>query len=143
MTKREMQHAIQQILTDNADNPYPMVRSICEQLQALLPRSKKRVSAEVAAGARDMLAYLNQRTHSQYKSYGLIRDRLADGATVWDCKAVIDYLYETWPQELIDNHLNHTTPFKPSYFDRYLAAARKQQQREHAGRNGALGGLVL
>jgi len=70
--------------------------------------------------ALKVLSYLNEKTGKQYKGIKHITARLRDGATVEECRKVIDLkLADPWfikcPQ-----FLNSMTLFSPDNFDRYL-----------------------
>jgi predicted phage replisome organizer/uncharacterized phage protein (TIGR02220 family) len=70
--------------------------------------------------ALKVLSYLNEKTGKRYRVTKYIEARLKDGATVEECKSVIDA--KVIDRFFIDNpkHLNPETLFRPSNFDRYL-----------------------
>jgi len=73
---------------------------------------------DILSGAQEVLEYLNQKTGKKFQKLGLIEARLNDGATVEQCKAVIDH--KARDPGFKKKYLDHTTPFRPGNFDRYL-----------------------
>ena len=70
--------------------------------------------------ALNVLVYLNKKTGKRYRISKHIEARLRDGATVEDCKSVIDT--KIIDPYFIDNpkYLNPETLFRPSNFDKYV-----------------------
>jgi uncharacterized phage protein (TIGR02220 family) len=72
-----------------------------------------------------IIDHLNQVTgkrHSHDKGNAMIEGALKRGATVAECKQVIDHLWATWSPEW-RQRIDKTTPFRPANFDRYLDEA--------------------
>lgn len=71
----------------------------------------------------DVLSYLNSKTGKRYRDAKHIEARLQAGATVEDCKRVIDT--KILDPYFIDNpkYLNPQTLFRPSNFDKYVNEA--------------------
>lgn len=69
--------------------------------------------------ALEVLSYLNEKTGRRYRIIKHIEARLKDGATVEECRNVIDI--KTTDPHFIQNpkYLNPETLFRPSNFDRY------------------------
>ena len=86
------------------------------------PREKRLTKAQ--QDGLEVLAYLNKQSEKRLTKLGLIPARLNDGATVDDCKRVIDWLLEHRNDEWKRQYLNHTNPFRPGNFDKYLDCAR-------------------
>jgi uncharacterized phage protein (TIGR02220 family) len=84
-------------------------------------REKKKNIVEIDPidlAAKEVLAYLNQLTGKRFTTYGKIKERLNAGATVADCKRVLDN--KNADPKFSKQYLDHTTPFRPANFDRYL-----------------------
>lgn len=80
--------------------------------------------------AQEVLTYLNTASGRRYKNPGLIQACLTNGATVEDCKTVIDFLHTVRRQEdpqWVEKYLDPSTPFRPANFDKYLARATALQ----------------
>ena len=78
----------------------------------------KSKSDRINEQANEVLAYLNEKTGKRFKVTGLIPARLRDGATVDECKQVIDI--KVADKGFSRKYLDHTTPFRPDNFDKYL-----------------------
>jgi uncharacterized phage protein (TIGR02220 family) len=74
--------------------------------------------------AQTVLDYLNQIAHREYRVVGEIQKRLNEGATIDECKLMIDYLGATRSTQWKRDWFNHTTPFWRDNFDRNLASAK-------------------
>lgn len=90
---------------------------------------KRRYEAALNDGAKAVLAHLNARTGRAYKAaagtLAPIVARLRDGATVAECRAVVDGRVAKWGADpKMAEYLRPSTLFRPSHFDEYLAAAR-------------------
>lgn len=89
-------------------NPPPSVK----------PQPKAKAPDHVEAQAQEVLAYLNQATGKRFQSPGKIPERIRAGATVDDCKRVIDN--KLTDPKFDRKYLDHTTLFREGNFDRYL-----------------------
>jgi uncharacterized phage protein (TIGR02220 family) len=87
------------------------------------------------AKADHVLAYLNSLLGRNYSVDRHIKGRLRKGATLDDCKLVIDWLHvvrrEAEP-EWVEKCLDHTTPFREDNFDKYLQRAKEWQRQRSA-----------
>ncbi|WP_433867046.1 conserved phage C-terminal domain-containing protein [Ralstonia wenshanensis] len=80
--------------------------------------------------AREILAYLNEKTDSAYRpvdsNLKLIRDRLKSGATVEQVRGVIDAKVAQWGNDpKMQEFLRPTTLFRASNFEQYLGQLGK------------------
>jgi len=82
------------------------------------PPDKKAAGDRIAEQAGEVLDYLNAKTGKRFKTLGLIPARLRDGRTVEECKRVIDI--KVADRKFDRKYLDHTTPFRPDNFDKYL-----------------------
>jgi uncharacterized phage protein (TIGR02220 family) len=77
--------------------------------------------------AQEVLAYLNHVTGMAYETLTFIRTILGAGATVEECKLVIDWWKKVWtiahPNQV--DYFDYATPFKADKFDKYRAAAKR------------------
>lgn len=78
-----------------------------------------------AAEAKEILDHLNTATGSSYRhvesNLKLVRDRLKSGATLEQCKAVIDAKVGQWGNDpKMAEYLRPTTLFRASNFEQYL-----------------------
>lgn len=79
--------------------------------------------------AREAIAYLNEKTGSAYRdvktNLKIIRDRLAEGYTIDDVKAVIDTKCAEWGNDPeMEKYLRPMTLFRPSNFSNYAGRSR-------------------
>ncbi len=99
------------------------------------PTPRKRVagvSAETSAEVDEIVNHLNSvtgRGFGKEKANEQIIRVIKAGATVAECKLVIDHLWETWSPEW-RKRIDKTTPFRKANFDRYLDAARAGSVKE-------------
>ena len=89
--------------------------------------TKKPLSGKPDA-AIEVLEYLNEKTESRYRpgktTLAPIHGRLAEGATIDDCKAVIDFKVAEWARDdKMSQYLRPITLFGPTKFPGYLSAA--------------------
>jgi uncharacterized phage protein (TIGR02220 family) len=121
------------------------------------PTPRKRGGANpVRSGNPDpdliaIIDHLNQVTgkrHSHDKGNAMIEGAIKRGATVAECKQVIDHLWSTWSPEW-RQRIDKTTPFRPANFDRYLdeagagaASTAEQQDPEAAERSRKIREIV-
>jgi len=82
------------------------------------PPDKKAAGDRITEQAGEVLDYLNAKTGKRFKALGLIPARLRDGRTVEECKRVIDI--KVADRKFDRKYLDHTTPFRPDNFDKYL-----------------------
>lgn len=106
--------------------------STCAELEV----EKKRVEVEknkdllsVKTDAVQVLQYINENYGKNYKPTTKshlenINARLNEGATVEECKAVIDFKYQDWKGTTQEQYFRPQTLFQPSKFDGYLAASK-------------------
>lgn len=80
--------------------------------------------AQVERDARLVLAHLNERKGSAFRKLGNIRARLREGATVDECKAVIDAKMQDPHFRENPQYLNPETLFRASKWERYVEEAR-------------------
>lgn len=88
--------------------------------------------------AVEVLLYLNKVTGQNFKKttqshLSAINARLKDGATVGDCKTVIEFKFNQWKGTDQIQYMRPSTLFRPSNFDGYLLAAKsnvKQTNRD-------------
>lgn len=78
----------------------------------------------------DILSYLNQRAKRDYRAVDsnlrLIAARLGEGASVADCKAVIDAKVSAWKDDpKMNEYLRPETLFNATKFAQYIGALRK------------------
>lgn len=76
-----------------------------------------------------VLEYMNESYGKNYKPTTKshlenINARLNEGATVEECKAVIDFKYQDWKGTTQEQYFRPQTLFQPSKFDGYLAASK-------------------
>lgn len=84
-----------------------------------------------AAEVKEVLSHLNAATGSSYRhvesNLKLVRDRLKSGATVDQCKAVIDAKVDQWGSDpKMAEYLRPTTLFRASNFEQYLGQLAQQ-----------------
>jgi uncharacterized phage protein (TIGR02220 family) len=106
------------------------------------PTPRKRVAVE---GVVEVVEYLNQvtgRGFSLDRGNKEIEGALKRGATVEDCRAVIDRCWNLWRDkpEMVHN-VNKVTPFRASHFDTYLDEWRAG--RANTGESGTKPKIVL
>jgi uncharacterized phage protein (TIGR02220 family) len=82
------------------------------------PPYNKATGDRITEQAGEVLDYLNAKTGKRFKTLGLIPARLRDGRTVDECKRVIDI--KVADRKFDRKYLDHTTPFRPDNFDKYL-----------------------
>lgn len=73
--------------------------------------------------ALEVLSYLNEKTGTRFRNAKHIEARLNDGATIEDCRRVIDTKIKDPYFTTNPKYLNPETLFRPSNFDRYLNEA--------------------
>ena len=77
----------------------------------------------------EIIDHLNEKTGSRFRyseaSRRPIRARLREGATVEDCKLIIDHKAAQWMGTEFEQYLNPETLFRPTKFERNLNAAIK------------------
>lgn len=83
------------------------------------------------AGSREVLDYLNDQTGKSYRAVEtnlkLIRAKLSTGATVDDCKAVIDAKVAEWSNNRdMEQYLRPETLFGARKFEQYLGQIKQQ-----------------
>lgn len=83
----------------------------------------------VKTDAVQVLEYMNENYGKNYKPTTKshlenINARLNEGATVDECKAVIDFKYQDWKGTTQEQYFRPQTLFQPSKFDGYLAASK-------------------
>lgn len=91
--------------------------------------TKNTLSDSANHDAVEVLKYLNEITGSNFRSsteshLKNIKGRLKDGATVEDCKMVIDFKHKQWKGTQQAQYLRPATLFVPKNFDGYLIAAK-------------------
>ena len=77
--------------------------------------------------ADQVLLHLNTLANTTFQSTGFIPARLKDGYTPDDCILVLDWLHEERRKhepDWVRLYLDHSTPFRPANFDKYLQKAR-------------------
>ena len=82
--------------------------------------TKEYKNNNLSSEIRDVLSYLNQQTGKKFRNTKHIEARLKDGATVEDCKRVIDTKIKDTYFIANPKYLNPETLFRPSNFDRYV-----------------------
>lgn len=92
------------------------------------PNSKDLLS-DSKSDAVEVLEHLNKVTGSKFKPSTAshiknINGRLNDGATVEECKRVIDFKHNQWKGTQQAQYLRPATLFAPKNFDGYLMAAK-------------------
>jgi uncharacterized phage protein (TIGR02220 family) len=98
-------------------------KSTTEDKQIPTPSSSS--SSSNNKETREILAYLNERTGRSYQAVPanlkLINARLKEGATVDQCKAVIDAKFATWgPDAKMREYLRPMTLFGAEKFAQYV-----------------------
>jgi len=76
----------------------------------------------------EVIDYLNERAGTRFRhseqSRKFIRARLKEGATIDDCRLVIDHRVAYWGEDVeMRVYLRPSTLFRPSHFEEYLVAA--------------------
>ena len=89
--------------------------------ESSLLSGKKKKDTRIDDMALEVLAYLNKKSGKSFKVTGQIPARLRAGATVHECKLVIDF--KATDSTFDEKYLDHTTPFREANFDRYLNQA--------------------
>lgn len=89
------------------------------------PSLKKPSLSGVPDGAIEVLEYLNLKTGSHYRpvasNLGLIRGRLKEGATIEECKSVVDAKSAQWGNDAkMAEYLRPATLFGASNFAQYI-----------------------
>lgn len=88
------------------------------------PSPSKMQARKRKADAGAVLVYLNRVTGKAYRRTTDIEACLKRGASVEDCQKVLDYLRREWGgSEKMAKHIDPTTPFRKSNFEKYLDAA--------------------
>lgn len=87
-----------------------------------------------------VLAYLNQRTGKSYRDKKSILARLNDGATIEQCKQVIDTKGKDPYFTSNPRYMNPTTLFRPTHWDIYLNERTSDYQRSTVNGNGSTTG---
>lgn len=87
--------------------------------------------------AKEVIEHLNAATGSSYRpvesNLKLVRDRLKSGATVEQCKAVIDAKVGQWGNDpKMAEYLRPTTLFRASNFEQYLGQLAQQSSANAA-----------
>jgi len=77
----------------------------------------------------EVLAYLNEKTGKHFRDSSTIAARLKDGGTIDDCRKIIDAKVRDPFFRDNPKHLNPTTLFRPSHWDKYLNEAAESAQR--------------
>jgi uncharacterized phage protein (TIGR02220 family) len=96
-----------------------------EEIRGEEIRKEKRIPPNPHGGqVTEVVEYLNQVTgkqHSTTKAIEAIEKQLRSGATVQDCRDVIDHCWRMWHDDpKMVKFVNKVTPFRPSHFDAYL-----------------------
>lgn len=83
-------------------------------------RTKEHKKEIFSQNSLDVLSYLNEKTGRRYREACNIEARLRDGATVEECKCIIDRKLKD--KYFIENpkYLNPETLFRKSHWDKYL-----------------------
>lgn len=95
------------------------------------PKKKQNISED----ATNLLGYFNLVHGSRYSNASQIQTMLNAGATVEDCKLVIDWLYHVDRLENPQGYAKYCdtiTPFRPQNFDRDREKARRWQTEKTA-----------
>lgn len=95
------------------------------------PPVKKKQVDPFDEQARLVLDHLNSVTGKRFKVTGYIPARLRAGATVEECKRVIDF--KAKDKDFDKKYLDHTTPFREGNFDRYLNQTIKDSDLKNGG----------
>lgn len=90
--------------------------------------------------AKEVIEYLNDKAGRNFVSEGkkgdanlkIVKARMKDGASVEDCKAVIDQKVSQWTGTDMEQYLRPSTLFRQSKFWEYLEEAKRQQMEVHA-----------
>lgn len=93
--------------------------------QKTTPSSSSSSSSSENKAAAEVLSYLNERTGHSYKpvkaNLGLIAGRLGEGATVDECKAVVDAKVAAWSDDpKMCDYLRPKTLFNATNFANYV-----------------------
>lgn len=87
--------------------------------------TQSKMSMSMSMSNVNVINYLNKKTNSNFKhtteaTQKLINGRFADGFTEEDFKKVIDKKVLEWTGTEFEKHLNPSTLFRPSNFEKYL-----------------------
>ena len=88
--------------------------------------------ASLAGQVAEVLAALNTAAARRLQRPGLIPARLREGRSVDECLTVIAWVHQHKDANWQRQYFDHTTPFRPDNFDKYLAAARRDQNHPGA-----------
>lgn len=83
-------------------------------------KNDKKNKNNISPESGEVLSYLNEKTGKKYRTTKHIEARLKTGATIEDCKHVIDIKIKDPYFIANPKYLNPETLFRPSNFDRYL-----------------------
>lgn len=102
--------------------PFENNQQINQQLTNKEPHTitKEHKNNNISSEIRDVLSHLNLQTGKKFRNTKHIEARLRDGATVDDCKRVIDTKIKDPYFIANPKYLNPETLFRPSNFDRYV-----------------------
>ena len=118
--------------TGNPDGYETETQTVSEKNPSQTPDTRHQTKEENTmsgkpddAGAREVLTYLNEQAGKGYRevetNLKLIRAKLASGATVEDCKAVIDAKVAEWGNKPeMEQYLRPETLFGARKFEQYL-----------------------
>ncbi|WPH64073.1 conserved phage C-terminal domain-containing protein [Vibrio phage vB_VpP_1] len=107
----------------------PSEKPMQDQIRSDQNRIDNKPLSESNSDAVVVLEYLNKVTGQKFKPstkshISTINARLKDGATVEDCKAVIDFKFSQWKGTERIQYMRPGTLFIPKNFDGYLLAAK-------------------
>jgi len=75
--------------------------------------------------AQEVLAYWNSEYDRKIETISKIKDRIKQGATVEDCKRVINFKTKEWMGTRLEKFLQPATLFAPTKFEDYLSQANE------------------
>ena len=86
--------------------------------------------SQAKADARLVVDYWNGKHCRKIQATGKIEDRLRQGATIEECKLVIDFKTRVWTGTKLQKNLQPSTLFAPSHFEDYLSEAKEDGETD-------------
>ena len=115
---------------DNSNTPKYYKETSTEKIsiKEISPQTPLRTNQQSSPDVLTVLNHLNAITNRSYQVTKHIAARLKDGYSVEDCRLVLDWLHierRRTEVDWVEKYLDHTTPFRPDNFDKYLQRAKE------------------
>ena len=85
--------------------------------------SRRKVSPKKQS--TEVLEYWNSKYNRDISAWEKVRDRINQGATIDDCKLVIDFWTKKWTGTKYQDYIRPATLFAPTRFKEYLSEAKE------------------